>query len=115
MTKGILSKAIAYTDTTAINVGYLPPNSIITHVYVTVATAFDAGGNDYVDVGNADTANAYANDMDVSSTGRVDGTVAGTGEVVSASAATLIKAVYVPAGSTPTDGAGYVHVEYVQL
>jgi len=114
-TYGVLSKAIAYTDTTAITVGYLPANAHIIDIIVTVGTAFNAGGNDYIDVGDASTANKYADNVNVASTGKASVTVANVGAVQSTTAPTQIKAVYVPSATAPSAGSGYVSVLYVQL
>jgi len=114
-TYGVLSKAISYTDTTAITVGYLPANSHIIDIIVTVGTAFNAGGNDYIDIGDASTANKYANDVNVASTGKASVTVANVGAIQDANKPTTIKAVYVPSGTSPSAGAGYVNIIYVQL
>jgi hypothetical protein len=112
---GVLSKNVTYTDTTAVTVGYLPPNSHIIDIICTVGTAFNAGGNDYIDVGDSSTANKYANDINVASTGKASVTVANVGAVQSSTGSTEIKAVYVPSGTSPTAGSGYVNVLYVQL
>ena len=111
--KHCIKRAITYTDTTAVTIGYLPPNAYITDIQVLVTTAFTAGGNDYLDIGDATTADKYANDVVLSSTGAP--TVTATaywGVVASANNQTAIKAVYVPAGSTPGAGAAKVVVNY---
>ena len=108
-----IQKSITYANTTGVAVGQLPPNAYITDIKVLVTTAFTAGGNDYVDIGDADTAAKFANDVNVASTGAP--TVTATaywGVVQSSSAPTTIYVVYVPAGSTPTAGAAKVVVEY---
>jgi hypothetical protein len=110
-----LVKAITYTDTTAITVGYLPANAVISSIKVLVGTAFNAGGNDYIDIGNASVANQYADNVDVSSAGSATVTLQNVGAVISATLPTEIKAVYVPAGTSPSAGSGYVVVEYAQL
>ena len=110
-----ISKNITYTDTTAITVGNIPPNSIIVFIKVSVGTAFDAGSTDYIDIGNATTAAAYADNVNVASTGQATVTQTGVGAVLSATSSTPIKAVYVPSGTAPTAGSGYVTIVYDQL
>lgn len=112
---GCLTKAVLYTDTTAVTVGYLPANSHIIDIKVAVATAFDAGGADYIDIGDSSTANKFADNVNVASTGQASVTQAYVGSVLSTTAPTEIQAVYVPAGSTPTAGASYVTIVYAQL
>lgn len=111
-----ICKKIAYTDTTAITVGNVPPNSVIVDINVNVGTAFNAGGADYVDIGNASSANAYADNVNVASTGAATVTkTAACGAVLSTTASTPIKAVYVPAATAPSAGSAYVTVTYHQL
>lgn len=112
---GNLVKLIAYTDTTAITVGYLPSNSIITEIKVIVGTAFNAGGNDYIDIGDSSTAAKFADNVNVASTGQATVTELNNGAVLDSTNPTEIKAVYVPDGTTPSAGSGYVVIEYAQL
>jgi hypothetical protein len=110
-----ISKIITYTDTTAITVGNVPPNSIIVDIKVTVGTAFDAGGADYIDIGDSSTAAKFADNVNVASTGQATVTQLNNGAVLSAVASTPIKAIYVPAATSPTAGSGYVTIVYDQL
>ena len=110
-----ISKNIVYTDTTAITVGNVPPNSIIVDIKVTVGTAFDAGGADYIDIGDSTTAAKFADNVDVSSTGQATVTQLNNGAVLSSTASTPIKAVYIPASTAATAGSGYVTIVYDQL
>ena len=113
---GKLIKKITYADTTAVTVGSKPPNSIITSINVVVITAFNAGGNDYLDIGTATTAAAIVNDHSLASKGSAAVTIAATAnDDLSASNSTIIKAVYVPAGSAATAGEAYVVVNLAQL
>jgi hypothetical protein len=64
-----------------------------------------------VDVGTSASAAAFADNINVASTGIAAGTVVTTA-VQSTSDPTDVYVVYVPAGSTPTAGAGRVVVEY---
>lgn len=111
-----IAKLISYTDTTAITVGNIPPNSIIENITVNVGTAFNAGGADIIDIGDSVDADEFAADIDVSSTGAATVTkTAECGAVLSTTASTPIKAVYVPAATSPTAGSAYVIVSYHQL
>lgn len=107
-----ISKAIAYTNTTAFEVGQLPAGASIVRISVAVDTAFDAGTTNVVDVGISSDTDKFANDIDVSSAGIVAGTVAATA-VQSTNDPTIITAIYVPSGTAATAGAGQVIVEYV--
>jgi hypothetical protein len=113
---GSIVKAITFANTSAFDIGDLPPNSLITDIYITVGTAFNAGGNDYVDVGVADDTDKYADNINVASVGRKEPSgLTNIGAVVSANNSTRLQAIYVPSATAPSAGAGYVHVEYQQL
>jgi hypothetical protein len=108
---GYMQEAFDTTSTTSFSVGYLPPNSYITDIKVLVTTAFTGG---VLDVGNATTAAAYADDVDISSQGVATvSAVGGTwGTVQSTTDQTEIKAIVVAAATTLPAGAGKVIVEY---
>jgi len=111
-----IAKNITYTDTTAITVGNIPPNSVIDTITVNVGTAFNAGGADYIDIGTAATAAAYADNVNVASTGKATVTMtAGACALLSSTASTPIEAVYIPAATAPSAGSAYVVITYHQL
>jgi hypothetical protein len=60
---------VVFGDTTATEIFQLPPNSRVIALYVDVTTAF-AGGTGLLDIGKAGDADYFADDVDVSSTGR---------------------------------------------
>jgi hypothetical protein len=60
---------VTYADTTAAELFTLPANSYIVDLFVDVQTAF-AGGTTTLDIGTYGTANHFADDVDVSGTGR---------------------------------------------
>jgi len=62
--------SVTYEDTTATELFDLPANAILVALYVDVQTAFNDGTAAVLDIGNGTTANAYINDLDVSSTGQ---------------------------------------------
>ena len=107
-------KTVTYTDTTAIKIGGLPPKAVIKDIDVIVGTAFDAGGTDYISVGTLTDDDKFANDVDVSSTGKATVTPLNVGAVESNTLSTDIYAIYVPGGTTPTAGTAEVIVTYVQ-
>ena len=113
---GKLVKAFTYANTSSFAIGALPPNSVVTGVKVIVKTAFNAGSNDYLDVGTATTAALMVDNLDLATKGVITGSmVATTNDEFSAVNSVTIKAIYVPAGSAPTTGSGVIVVEYAQL
>lgn len=66
---------IAYTDDgTAVTIAVLPKNSQIIEVQVDVTTAFNGSTTDLLDIGKTGAANHFADNLDVSSAGRILGT-----------------------------------------
>jgi hypothetical protein len=103
---------ITYASTTAFVVGQLPPGAFIVRIYVAVATAFNGGNVDYVDVGTSGTPAAFANDIDVSSTGIASGTVIDA-SIQSTANPTDVYATYISTATVATAGSGQIVVEYV--
>ena len=111
--KGALAKVITYANTSATLVGSIPPNSVMTEIKLMVSADFTAG---VVDIGSASSAAAYANDIAVTSAGKILGTMtAAACAVRSAVGSTDIYAVYVPGSTAPAEGSATVVIEYVQL
>ncbi len=108
---GTVAYNITYTDTTSVTMGYLPPNSSIKNIRVNVGTGFDEA---VVDIGDATTANQYANDVDVESTGSATVTMTNIGAVVSATNSSAVTAIVVPTSTTLTEGSCWVYVDWVQ-
>jgi len=111
-TKGVeaLQYSFTYTDTTSFSIGYLPPNAYITDIKVLVTTDFTDG---VLDVGDATTANKYADDVTLNGTGSQSVTsTAYWGAVESTSDQTEIKGVVVATGTGLAAGAAKVVVEY---
>ncbi len=61
-----LAKQFAFSDTSSFSIGFLPPNAYITDIKVLVTTDFTDG---VLDVGDADTANLFADDVTLNGTG----------------------------------------------
>lgn len=59
------------TNGTATHLFNLPPHSVILRFMVEVVTAFNDSGTDLLDIGSSGTADAYANDVDLSTAGQV--------------------------------------------
>lgn len=105
-----LQKAIAYTDTTSFHIGWLPPNAYVTDIKVLVTTDFTDG---VLDVGDASTANLFANDVSLNGTGSK--TVTSTsewGNAQSTTDQTEVKGIVVATGTGLAAGAAKVVVEY---
>ena len=110
---GYLQYSIAYTDTTAVSVGFLPPNAYITDIKVLVTTDFTDG---VLDVGDSTTANKYADDVSLNGTGSKTVTSTSSwGAVASTADQTEIKAVVVATGTGLAAGAAKLVVEYAYI
>lgn len=101
---------LAYTDTTAKDLFTLPAGAIIIGITVNVTTAFDDSGTDLIDIGNADTADAYVADFDASSQGM---TLSPSADESALSAATVVKGVYTGQNSDAAAGAATIACLYV--
>ena len=104
---------IAYTDTTSVSLGFLPPNATVIGARVLVTTAFNGSTTDVIDIGVNGTANNIADDVDVSSTGSASVTLgAAAGATQSTTDPTEITAIYVDGASDSSAGSAEVIVEY---
>lgn len=109
--KGYLETTIAYTDTTAKLVGYLPPNAYVTDVTCLITTDFTDG---VLDVGTASSANRYADDISLNGTGKA--TVTSTsiwGTVESTKDQTALYGVVVATGTGLAAGSAKLVIDYV--
>jgi len=110
--KGIeaLQYSFTFADTTSFTIGYLPPNAYITDIKVLVPTSFEDG---VLDVGDGTTANKYADDVSLNTTGPATVTAnAQYGLVQDANDQTEIKGIVVATGTGLSVGAAKVVVEY---
>jgi hypothetical protein len=110
--KGVeaLQYSFTYTDTTSFSIGWLPPNAYITDVKVLRTTSFEDG---VLDVGDATTANKYADDVALNGTGAASVTSTSSwGAVASTTDQTEIKGIVVATGTGLSVGAAKVVVEY---
>lgn len=107
---------ITYTDTTSTWIGRLPPGAYVVDICPNVLTAFNAGGNDYLDIGTSTLATYWTDDIPVNTTGKkrtvTDFTFTNGGVVVSALNPTDVYAIYVPTGSSPTTGEVMITIYY---
>lgn len=107
-----LQKNFTYADTSSFTIGRLPPGAYIVAIKVHVITGFNAGSNDYLDIGKTGSAAYFANDINVASAGEASVTPLKNGEVQSSNDPTTVTGIYIPAGSAPTAGAGMITIEY---
>ena len=106
-----ISYTVAYTDTTSFLIGYLPPNAYITDITCLITTDFTDG---VLDVGDATTANLYADDIALNGTGKQTVTSTSSwGAVASTTDQTEIKGIVVATGTGLAAGSAKVIVEYV--
>lgn len=110
--RGYIQATIAYTDTTAKLIGTIPAGFYVSGIKVIVTEAFNDGDGNLLDIGTADTANYFANDIDITSLGQATVTEAKSG--ISMSTDTAVYATYIPSGSTATTGSAKVVVYIVQ-
>lgn len=112
-TGGVEYLQVAFTNasTTSFHVGWLPPGACVTKVQVFVTTDFTDG---VLDVGDATTANLFANDVSLNGTGEKSVTsTAQWGAVQSTTDQTEVTAIVVFTSTAPAAGAGRVVVSYV--
>jgi len=112
------TNTIAYTDTTAKPLFYLPANAKIIDVYVDVTTAFNSSGTDLLTVGTAADPDAFVDDADVSTTGRKLGSanaIALANQATGVGTADIaIQGVFTQSVADASAGAARVTVLYVQ-
>jgi hypothetical protein len=111
-TSGIkyLEVALSTSSTTSTHVGWLPPQAYVTNVQLFVTTDFTDG---VVDVGDASTANLFANDISLNGTG--EKTVTSTaqwGAVQSTTDQTEVTAIVVFTSTAPSAGAARLVVSF---
>jgi len=108
---GYIQKEVVYTDTTSFHIGYLPPNAYIVRISVSVTTDFTDG---VLDIGNATTAAAYANDVALNGVGvkTVTPVAATWGTVESTTDQTEIKGIVVATGTGLAAGAAKAIIEF---
>lgn len=104
-----IERTVAYTDTTSFLIGYLPPNAYIVDISVLITTDFTDG---VLDIGDASTANLYANDVSLNGTGKATVTSTSSwGAVASTADQTEIKGIVVATGTGLAAGSAKVVVE----
>lgn len=111
-------KTITYTDS-SVNVGYVPAGATIVRACAVVTTAFNAGTNNNIDIGNANSGQSavYASALNGTSVGvKINTTLATAAAAqINVAADTLITAAYTSSGTAATTGSALVVVEYVNL
>lgn len=96
---------LAYTDTAAKTLFTIPDGAVIVGWVLSVTTLFNSDGTDLVDIGVTGTAEKFAADVDVSSTGlKSTGIVAAQVGAVQ-SGAQVVKGIYTNGGSAASTGA----------
>jgi hypothetical protein len=105
-----LQQSFTFASTTSFHIGWLPPQAYVTDVKVYVTTDFSDG---VLDVGDASTANLFADDVSLNGTGSKTVTsTAQWGNVQSTTDQTEVKGIVVFTSTAPAAGAGRVVVEY---
>jgi len=106
-------------DGATVSLGWVPEGALVVGGGVVVATAFDSGTSDVLDIGfrnagDGTTADPddYATDLDLTTVGVIVADAIATATGYHAEGAE-ITAAYVSAGTAPTAGSAYVWVEYL--
>lgn len=109
---GTLRATLAYTDTVAKALFTIPAGAVITGWVLNVTTLFNSDGTDLVDIGITGTAEKFAANVDVSSTGlKSTGIVAAEIGAVQAVAAPVL-GIYANGGSAASTGAMTIMVNF---
>lgn len=115
-----LRKTVAFSDTAAISLGWLPPGAVVTAAAATVTTAFNAATTNTMDIGfrnagdgTADDVDEFASAVSVAAVGRVAADdLATAGDLLFPEGAEIV-ATYAQTGAAATAGSAVVHVEYI--
>lgn len=107
-------------DGDTISLGWVPEEASILRGGVVVATAFDSGTSDVLDIGfrnagdgTADDTDEFATDLDLTTAGVISADeMATAGDAYLPEGAEIVCG-YTSAGTAPTAGVGYVWVEYI--
>lgn len=112
---------IAYSDSSAVSLGWIPANAVVIEVGINVTTAFNAGTNDLIDIGyrnagdaTSDDVDEFATSVDVSAVGRkaVDTAINTAAETYFPEGAEIV-ATYSQTGAAATAGAAKVWITYL--
>jgi hypothetical protein len=110
----LIKKIIHSDDGVPKSVGHVPAGAVITRARAYVATAFNDGGADLIDIGTAADPDGLAVDLNVATAGwKEDATSFNASDDIVCTADTQIVAQYDGASSDMTAGVAYVVVEYV--
>ena len=116
-TEQVIVGTVAYTDTTAKNIGGIPAGAVVLGAVVSTSTAFNAATTNNLNIGQTDStgtvANAYAALLAIGPVGTIATPVAALSTNVILSRPTSITATYVPTGGGQTTGAATVIVRFV--
>jgi hypothetical protein len=113
-TNGVVSlvATLAYTDTVAKTLFTIPDGGVIVQWILNVTTNFDSDGTDQVDIGVTGTAEKFAANIDVSTTGLKTTGVVLSQVGIAQSGAQIVKGIYAAGGSAASQGAMTIIVQY---
>ena len=100
-----------HTDTTAKTLFTLPKGAIITRIMVDVTEAFNDGASNDLDIGLGGTANALADDLDVTNIGQIVTGMASY-SLTPLTTATDVTVTFVP-GTAATTGEATVFIDFM--
>ena len=106
-------RAITFATMTAVTLFTLPKGAVIVGWLVNITTAFNGTGADVLDIGLAGTANAYANDLDLTIAAQLVTGFDPSAMFIALTADTAIQATYVNVAADASAGAATVCVKYI--
>lgn len=106
-----LMEPISFDGPTTVSLGYLPAGAVVTASGTSVATAFNAGTTNNLDIGITGSLNTYGDNIALGSAGVKNGTITATAHAVIA-ADTEVFATVQLAGTAASAGAAEVWLQY---
>lgn len=109
-----LRKYFTYADAgTTFTMGTLPPGAAVIDAGVVVATVFNAGTNNRIDIGTEDDTDDFATDLSLLTKGRIVADEMATADNLYSTSAKLVKLVVDVTGTAATTGVAIAYVAYI--
>lgn len=109
----LIKKVVFGDEATQLEMGYIPAGSLVLRAYAVVATAFNDGTADVLDIGTAADPDGFASDIDLQTAGVVEDNALATSDDVKITADTQIVCQYDGTANDAAAGEAYAVVEYV--
>ena len=109
-----LRRDITYADTGVLTVGIVPAGAIIVGAGVIVSVAFNAAGNDLLNLGTSGDPDGFATDLTLATIGNIVwDELATSNDLGPFTSDTTIVVEYTYTSTAPTAGAGSVYVLFI--